>query len=365
MQRLKRAVYMLWLITLTVGMALAETGDQPSLTTTRWSNGKVQPVRPGRFDLSSAERPQTYTIEQLDWLEPSGRQLPQRAYAHTDFTAYTLEWGEAELGLTSVGVGILPGLQVSTSAPLDALGVFNGSAKLHFARLGPIDLAVQGSYATFNQPEIVGSYTSAASVVSARLLSPWSVHLTTQYTSVGAHGLPNTATIAPIVGSLTGFDLNAWHTSAQNADFNIAINAEVVRIQLASDIRFNRRDSLIFQAENFIWGSIKTDTSGDFAVPDVMGLDEALSMDVTGPLSPAQFYAASIAWQWDWNRSHLRLGLGVSSTPGAWAFQSTEYAVRFGGKSRRYERQLRTAWRKNRRNIRQGGDTEPVASMRH
>ena len=86
------------------------------------------------------------TKEQIRWLKPTRGKLPQNPYQHIDFTAYTLEWGEVQLGLNQTSIGILPRTQVGTQVLLNVVGVNNVNAKVNLLRVGPFDLAVTGDY---------------------------------------------------------------------------------------------------------------------------------------------------------------------------------------------------------------------------
>ena len=79
-------------------------------------------------------------------------------------------------------------------------------------------------------------------------------------------------------------------------------------------------------------------------------LDAALTAaQVEGAMPISQPDVASAAWQFQWKRAELRVGAGVSSVPGAWLMQSSEFAWRFGGETKRGERKLRQAWRSDKR----------------
>ena len=77
------------------------------------------------------------TREDYRFLKPSHAELGVVARGQTDFTAYTLEWGEVRLGVASVQVGVLPRVQLGTAPVLDALNVWNLNAKWNALRVGP------------------------------------------------------------------------------------------------------------------------------------------------------------------------------------------------------------------------------------
>ena len=323
-----------------------------------FSIASAEDVETDSFDLTEAQTPTDLSSAQMGWLKPSPHHLPQNPYGHIDFTAYALEWGEVQVGLANIHAGILPRVQVGTSPLLNAIGLYNGNAKINLLRLGPVDVAAKADHYRYPVGDMRGDYTALGGTMSMRILKPWSLHLTGQYATMGLAGLPDTSTISPIIYTLTGADLDAWREEAAAHDINIQIDAEVVTAKVATDIRFNRRDSLIIQGQAMVWGSVQSGTSGDIEIPPILGLDDALSYDAEGPIPLGSAYTTSIAWQWSWKRSYLRLGVGTSSVSGAWLMQSTEYAMRFGGKTRRGEAQMRRGWRKNRKELRNGADSE-------
>ena len=69
------------------------------------------------------------------------------------------------------------------------------------------------------------------------------------------------------------------------------------------------------------------------------------------------------AWQIQWKHAQLRVGIGTSSTPGAWLLQSTEFSYRFLGATRVKEYRQRRSWRQNERAVEQGtldGESPPA-----
>lgn len=323
-----------------------------------------EPAQEPPFDPTQAQAPTDISAAQLDWLRPSPRNLPQNPYGHVDFTAYALEWGEVQVGLANIHAGILPRVQLGTSPMLNAIGLYNGTAKVNLLRLGPVDLAARADHYRYPLGDMKGDYTAAGGTLSTRILPSWSLHLTGQYATMGMEGLPDTSSISPIVYLFTGADLDVWREEAAAQGLSVQIDGEAVTAKVATDIRFNRRDSLIIQGQAMVWGSVVSGSTGDLEIPPILGLDEALSYEAEGMIPLGSSYTASMAWQWSWKRSYLRLGVGHSSVSGAWLLQSTEYAMRFGGKTRRGEARMRRGWRNNRKELRNGGDSAVAGGSR-
>ena len=286
------------------------------------------------------------SAEGLRWLEPKRGQLGQNPYGVTDFTAYTLEFGEWRLGLGSVSVGALPRTQIGFSPPLAALGIVNGTAKVNLLRLGPVDLAASGQLYRLGVGEFQGQQLGGGGVLSVQVLPPWSLHVSGLYNGFRASGLPDLSDPPRLLG-LVAPDLAGYQPQVEGVvgQAPLDLAASSVSIRVATDVRFNRRDSLILQAQGMVWSEVDSATNPE-DLPPLMNLDKALGGSSEAPLRDS--YVASAAWQFSWKRADLRIGAGLSSVPGAWLLQSTELAWRLGGATRNSERRMRTTWRQNR-----------------
>ena len=121
-------------------------------------------------------------------------------------------------------------------------------------------------------------------------------------------------------------------------------------MNVATDVRFNRRDSLLLQASATVWARV---VERGFEAPPILGLDEAFNLN-SGTTSPiAETYTASASWQFSWRRVDLRVGAGISNVPGAWLLQSTDLSYRFGGKTRTTERRMKRTWKRNKSDTRE------------
>ncbi|MFM2245375.1 MAG: hypothetical protein RL071_1449 [Pseudomonadota bacterium] len=303
--------------------------------------------------LSTATAPAPLGKRQLDWLEPKRSQLDQNPYGSTDFTAYTLELGEWRVGLGSVGVGALPRTHLSVSPPLYALGIVNGAAKVNLVRIGPVDLALGGQAYRLGIGEFSGRQLGAGAMSSVRLTAPWSLHVGGQYNMFSATGLPDLSD-PPLLLGLAAPDLANYQEQVSGVvgGAPLDVTARSVTMKVATDVRFNRRDSLVLQASGMVWSEVDSEVSAE-QLPPLMNLDKALAGSSSTPLRDS--YVASLAWQFSWKRADLRVGGGVSSVPGAWLLQSTELAWRLGGPTRSSERRMRATWRENRRDALRGG----------
>lgn len=320
---------------------------------------KDHPPPPPAPDPSDVDALPSLTRQTYRWLEPKWHLLPPNPYGQTDFTAYSLEFGEVKLGLASVWVGILPRTQIGTTPLLDGLGILNGSLKVNAVRAGPVDIAAFVEHHTM--PFLGGTFenglTDAGAVVSVIFSETVSVHAGLTYTHLEASGTPDLGQTAADIAALFG-------TSVDPTTFDDAIFGEdgegllgqAVTVRLASDIRFNRRDSLLLRAQAVVWarsetGGLPIDPAA--TLPAVFNLDAILTADGGVPIAEA--YAASVAWQFSWKRVDLRLGVGISSVPFAWALQSVDLSYRFGGPTRQKQTRAQRTWKQN-----QGEVGQPV-----
>jgi len=304
------------------------------------------------IDTAAAKDPGTLTEEQAAWLKPKLRLLPPNPRAPTDFTAYTLEWGELKLGLNTVQVGLLPNVQVGSSLPLDALRVPNADLKIDFARVGPLDLAATGAGYLLRREGFEASYITAGGMASLKILEAWSLHGGATYGWVASDGFPDLS------------QLSHWITGADDLDQVLgleeaSLRARMLHVEAATDVRINRRDSFVLQVASTPWAEVVTEPVPE-QIPPIFGLDRLLALN--GPIPVKESYTASIAWQIQWKHAQLRVGVGHSSLPGAWLTQCLDFSWRFFGTTRLAEYRQRRAWRRNQRAVEEGSlDGAPPA----
>lgn len=288
--------------------------------------------------------------------KPKLHKFPQNPYGSTDFTAYTREFGEARVGLTSFTLGLLPRIHIGTSPALDLFGAYNFSAKGNFLRLGRYDASLAGSvfvvpindllrtldsdgkykiggYKVNDDQLFVDQFTTVTFQLlnSLQIVGGWSIHGGVSYTRAGAKGKIDFRNLPVVV--LPG-------VSPIGGDLTIVpeVIAELVDLRFATDYRFNRRDSLIFQWANPIWGSARGEFSADLQelpkqLQTLRNIDLAIRYSRFLQVSDA--YRTSLSWQFSWQRADLRFGVGVSAISRAWWLQAFDLSYRFGGDTRR------------------------------
>ena len=297
------------------------------------------------IDTSQATQLSDITPEQAEWLKPKLNLLPPNTKAQTDFTAYVLEWGEVKLGLNTIQIGLLPGLQAGTSVPLLALQVPNANLKLDFVRVGPLDLAATGSWYSVPREGFEGRYLSGGGMLSLEIVDAWSIHGGASYAWIDTVGFPD---VSQLSGWITG---NSEPIDVPDELSDAALNAQLLSVRAATDIRFNRRDSIVLQVSSIPYAVVVTDPVPE-SIPPIFGLDRLLALNGSVPVS--QSYTASVAWQIQWKHAQLRVGVGHSSTPGAWLTQCLDFSYRFGGATRIREYRQRRTWRENQEAAEQG-----------
>jgi len=313
--------------------------------------------------MAKAQDAGAISRRELDQLEPKRSRLPNNPYQHTDFTAYTLEFGEVRLGLASVRAGVAPRTQVGTVPAALAIGALNGNAKVDLLRLGPVDLAATGALYSFNREGFTARNLQAGGVASVRVMPKWSMHFGTRYQSTRAEGIPDfqknpwiIEMAAPDVAAQAEQVERAGGPSsdevyAQASDrYSGSLTAQALTLKLATDIRFNRRDSLILQAQANVRSSFESSLPLDEIPTDQPYAQQALTALQANGI--AETYITSVAWHFSWHRADLRLGAGLSSTPGAWITQTADFAWRFGGPTRRTETRMTRGWKHNRKDLR-------------
>ena len=284
--------------------------------------------------------------------KPKRHKFPQNPYGSTDFTAYTREWGEAKIGLAFATYGVLPRVHIGTAPLLDFIGVFNLQAKGNFLRLGPWDAALTGTVSVIPITNILraidpdGQYNIAGYKVqdneifvnrmtyvafqlqnSFQLYKGWSFHTTIGYSRATARGTLDFYNL-PVI-ALPGLD----QLGGEVAVVPSAVG-ELVDVRLATDYRFNRRDSLILQVAQSVYGSARGTFTPNIEelprqVKGVNNLDFVVRYD--GAIPWYQTIRGSIAWQFSWQRVDLRVGWGISAVPWTWLLQAVDLSYPLRG----------------------------------
>ncbi|MES2644095.1 MAG: hypothetical protein V4850_31705 [Myxococcota bacterium] len=282
-----------------------------------------------------------------DGSRPSWASLPPNPRGQTDFTAYTLDWGEVRVGIGNVGIALFPGVQLSTQPVLDAVRMPNLALKLNLLQLGDsFDGAVNASLGHMRTDTMNALYVTAGGTVSVIVTPAWSLHGGAQWTYAAAIGAPDLSVTADAVEPYYAGNLPS-DASLQYLSDKLAyeVRVEAVTLRAATDFRINRRDSIILQGQAVLWAWSRYPNYAERFVSEESGFV---------PITDT--YTASLAWQFSWRNVDLRVGGGISSVPGAWLLNTVDLAWRFGGNTRGHQGKRLRAWRAGQK------DSEKVAS---
>lgn len=264
--------------------------------------------------------------------EAGSEVVPEAEYvprAQTDYTAYTLEGGEFRIGLVGLGVGIVPRVQVATIPVLDAFGVWNGSAKWNFLRLGPVDLAADASHLMLQVEGFRGRYSTLGGMGSIAVTDGWGIHGGAQYNRVGARGAGEIMDLTPLFDDELADQLREWGVEDE---VNPRFEADLVTVRVATDFRVTKTGSIVLQGQAAPYGRARLEAEG----PPIFGLDQVVERGGQIPLDAT--YVATVSWQQSWENLDMRVGGGASAIPYLWLLQATDVAARFGGVDRRQRR---------------------------
>lgn len=290
---------------------------------------------------TEAVRAPELTENQIKWLKPKRELMNQVPRAQVDYTAYTLEFGEVKIGLANVLVGVAPRVQLGTSPVLFALGVRNVNGKVNPLRFGRFDLAAEGSYYSLPLGDFRLTYTGGGGRISGQVSGPMSLHLGGTFNRIQGGGTPDISGLNPLLLGTTQKDLDDWAELVEETGAEVDLDANIYTINFAADWRFNRRDSLVFQAGAWL----NVNASAEVNVPPIAGLEEAFNESRDYDLGDA--YMASLAYHIAGKHWEFRFGIGLSSASWAWLLQSTDLSYRNGGSTRMSEWRTRRTWRKN------------------
>ncbi len=146
-------------------------------------------------------------------------------------------------------------------------------------------------------------------------------------------------------------ELERYTEEARARDIALDLKASAITTRFATDYRFNRRDSIVFQFQAMIWNDVLTDIKNAEEIPPILQFEEAFAKDQSGVVPIGDSFVTGLAYQAAWNHLEIRVGAGYSAIPFAWLLQSMELSWRFGGTTRSTERRMRRTWGRNRADI--------------
>lgn len=322
--------------------ALPLAGDTPST------------VLEGPMELVTAENTVVLdglTSRDYKYLKPRRHLLPANPYAQTDFTAYTLEFGEVKLGLASITMGIAPRVQLGTVPLLDAAGIYNVNLKANPVRFGPVDLSALGSAYYLPLGEFQGLYLGGGGMASVKLSRGVSLHGGAEYRHLFARGVPTRLPLL-ISSFMDTTQVEATLANISTAIASPTVSADLVTVRAALDIRLNRRDSIVIQGQAITWARGHADLGllSQAVAPTLVGTDDSV-LGGEQTLNIADAYMVTASWQLAFKQVDVRVGGGAAAVPWVWALQANDVSYRFGGSTRREDTRRKKGWKTNRKDV--------------
>ena len=230
-------------------------------------------------------------------------------------TAYTVGKNHWQIGLVRQNYGILDNAQIGTQAPLWALGVVNGNAKVTAIQTPRLDVSIDGgAYWSSLAPFGVDGDILATPVgwtASWAISDRFSLHGGTAWTLASANGRMGAPEIAQGIEAVTGADITAELTEVLGDQTGLYAGANLTLYQtrLSADVRFSRRDSLILTSNTYVF--VSGLVAAGVAVDDIEGVDveAGASARVRVPLTESIPSLTTLSWQFDWRRVNLRVGV--------------------------------------------------------
>jgi hypothetical protein len=196
-------------------------------------------------------------------------------------------------------------------------------------------------------------YTSIGLRGSLRISEPWSAHVGASYIFASLAGNFDIDTLP---------DLLLPIADQASGEFGLAphLDGNMLMINFATDVRFNRRDSIVLMGRFVPFAKARVGVNVDEWVGVESGvgdinLDGDLDFSVAygGVTNPLNSYAISLAWQFSWKHIEARFGYGISAVPYTWVIGPFDMSYRFGGKTRRTQTKIKKGWKDNRKDFRQ------------
>lgn len=313
-----------------------------ALAAVAWSSGTPEPARVRHpEDLATAAHLPRAATEPT----PKRREAadPQQ---QVDYTAHTLQFGEVRIGTHGLDVGILPGLQVGTIAPLDAVGIYNLQAKGTIVGPSPVAASVELSHFSAAVGDLHGMAIRPGGTVSVQLTPGWAVHAGASYNALAFGGLP-TDTPARLDVFLPSDMLDMWGDEASELGIAPWLESDFFTLRGAMDLHFNARDSVVVQGRYVAGGRVDAGVGGSDVDPLVAStMAQEWGVEPRTKEALGGNWSLAVSYQISWRNVDLRMGGGASSVPLLWIPDANAAAARFGGSSRRAFRRNKRAWRR-------------------
>jgi hypothetical protein len=147
---------------------------------------------------------------------------------------------------------------------------------------------------------------------------------------------------------VTQDEIDQLGNTADQLGVSPSLAANAMFIRFATDYRFNRRDSIVFQFQGLAFGSLNSslgemdETQADLVE---LVLPFAADLERDDNFSLLDAYVFSVSWQFAWQAVRLRMGGGWSADKFTWAIQGNDLNYRFWGKTRLEDRRRKRGWK--------------------
>lgn len=231
----------------------------------------------------------------------------------TDVTAYTPGKKLWTLGVVNQDYGLLSNLSVGTRAPLWALGVYNGNAKITAVQTPKFDASLSAELMGRRLDDVNVQVVPVAWTGSWLTTKRLSLHFGHSWTMAAVDGQMTASGLAAGLEEVLGIDI-ADDLQAALGDTDVYAGASVTLLEarLAADYRFNRRDSLVITARSFVAAYGLAGGGAEVEVDEVDELQIGTTARFRTALGESLPALVTVSWQFSWERLHLRVGIPLT-----------------------------------------------------
>jgi len=239
-----------------------------------------------------------------------------------DLGAYTIGQNRVRISPSRVDYGILDNIEIGTDLILDVFEIYNARMKVAAVQLNRLDASFQAGRMYYDLArysndiqEARASITSLAwrsSVVASKRLG---FHGGQTWYVTEVHGDFKLQAVAERLAKVFGTDIGEELAGSIDGGKAIYGGGQIIvsQVFIASDIRLNRRDSIVIQA-HAVWrafGRIDAGTDVQTSSDADITLGAAARFNLDLQQSKGVDIVVPISWQFNWENFVLRAGWNV------------------------------------------------------